>query len=579
MKCGLRIADCELPHGGRVLIWTALAACLMLAVPAAGQDDVLLGVPGAPPTRVDARGVVHEDWGAAELRLELPEGAQLVSQQYDVAPAPTVTTKTTAGSVTLSETVYRAPLWPTPMDVLCAVLENAGYDEATARLCVTLPEKANTSGGAGLMGSRRVIGLPPDVRPARRNPKSWGCTGGASPLPGWAKPQGECDPAFRNISAGMGGVPIAYCFSVAPGEARTVVLGFCESHWSMAGRRPLEIYVEGTPKSEIDPVAEWGQHVPRCLMFGARDENGDGLLDITIAPHPKATDKNTILNAIWVFKLDTPVVLDEVLRGAKSGEAEYYVDVGGENDQLFCEEGPIEYEVTLAPGERKELTFLLACAGGGVQILADTAWTPATMRTAAEEVWRDWFAQAEDGHLLEDSAKATRQALAKIVLCCAEADGYYVALPTPGDVGQFSQARAAEMIAALDAEGLHDEARRLVRVYWEKPVPEPFAAVAQGEDGQWQDAVKDPCAHGIALQALTGHALATLDAAWASDVWPALAAGAKWLANPETQAALSPEAKKAAAAGLDAVAHVAELLKREDASQFQTLARALAPES
>ena len=552
---------------------TFVATFVLLAVGAAA--DVLIGQPDSFPTRVGPDGAIYEDWGSVILKIESPPGAQTVSQQYQVAPAPTVVTKTAAGSVTLTETVYRAPLWPLPLDVLSAHLENTGDDDTTVRLKVALPEGTSADDGAGQLGGRSVITLPADIRPERRGQKSWGCTGGVTPLPGWARPSVECDPAFRNISAGMGGVPITYQFSVPPGEARTVVLGFCESHWGIAGRRPVGIDVEGAPKSEIDPVEEWGQHVPGCLLFTARDLDGDGLLRVSIAPHPKASDKNTILNVIWVFELDVPIILDEVKAGALSKKAEYYVDVGGQKDQPFYESGPIVYELKLASGEQRELTFLLACPGGRAGNLAGSAWTPAKMRRAAEDVWRDWFAQSASKDLLAPSAEATRQALAGILLWRFEADGYFAALPEPGKLGAFSHAKAAEMIAALDAEGLYTEARRMLRVYWDKPVPGPFASLAQGEDGQWEDPAKDPCAHGFALQALTGHALATQDRGWAEEVWPAIEAGVAWLAKPETQAALSAEAKKAAADGLLGVAEAAGLLGRDDAAKFEKMAEGL----
>ena len=560
----------------QILHCALLAACVLFS---STHADVFVGAPDAPPTRVDADGVIHEDWGSAALKILSPEGAQTAGQEYQAAPAPTVTTKTAVGAVTLSETVYRAPLWPVAVDVWSTLVENAGYDEVDVRLLVALPQAMNAGDSAGLLRSRNVIALPPEPRPVRRDAKSWGCTGGVSPMPGWARPQGECDPAFRNISAGMGGVPITYRFSTPEGEARTVVLGFCESHWAVAGGRPLEIHVEGTSKAEIDPVAEWGQHAPGCLMFAGRDQDGDGFLEVTIAPHPKATDRNTILNAIWIFRLKTPVVLDDVKAGAITDQAEYYVDVGGEKDQLLYAEGPIEYEFKLAPGERQELTFLLACAGGSAPNLGHSSWTPSTMRSAACDVWRDWFAQSTEKDLLEESAEATRQALAGIILSRAQADGYFAALPAPGRLESFSHAHAAESVAALDAAGLHSEARRMLRVYWDKPAPEPLAAIAHGEDGQWQDAANDPCAHGIALQALAAHALVTQDRVWASQVWPAIEAGARWLAKPETQTALSPEAKKAAAAGLRDVAQAAPLLERDDAERFEALARNLEPKA
>ena len=79
--------------------------------------------------------------------------------------------------------------------------------------------------------------------------REWGYSDEATSLAGWAKPAVACDPAFRNIRAGLGGVPIRYRFSVPSGTAAQIVLGFCESHWAEAGQRPLDCRVEGaSPK-------------------------------------------------------------------------------------------------------------------------------------------------------------------------------------------------------------------------------------------------------------------------------------------------------------------------------------------
>jgi len=230
------------------------------------------------------------------------------------------------------------------------------------------------------------------VEPVREE-KEWGHTGGSAALPGWARPNRECDPAFKNISAGMGGVPIVYRFAVPPGAERTVVLGLCESHWDAPGQRPLVLQVEGAPKTDIDPIGAWGQHVPACLSFSAKDADEDGRVEIVVAPHPDASDKNTILNAIWVFPPDVSVDTDKVLSGAMTAAAERYVDVGGENDQCLYKGGVLTYDLTIQPKGRLEMTFLLETpAGGGVPNPGTMAWTAATLRKAAEDVWGSYDA-------------------------------------------------------------------------------------------------------------------------------------------------------------------------------------------
>ena len=209
-------------------------------------------------------------------------------------------------------------------------------------------------------------------------------------LPGWAKPAVECDPAFRNIRAGMGGVPIEYRFKVDSKESFNLVLGWCESHWSQSGQRPVLCEIEGAAAQEVDPVARWGQHQPGAILFAAKDANGDGFLDVAIRPKRGAPDLNPILNAIWLFPSGPALNLERVVRGQVSAEALRCVDVGGEKDQSLEGGGEVEYAVTLPPNGRQELIFLVACPGGSAPLPNQTGWTTDKLRRAAVEVWRDW---------------------------------------------------------------------------------------------------------------------------------------------------------------------------------------------
>jgi hypothetical protein len=358
------------------------------AVPAAAAPFEIFS-PGFPPSSVDADGAVHEDWGQAALRMVKPEGAALKAQRHETEGFPRVVTTFAAEGTTLVQTVYRAPIWPGGVDVLCARVANGGA--AATEVVLELTSTAGLAFGEslGVLGARPVVSLPTQegVERLMVDERPWGCAGGVVPLPGWAKPEGACDPAFRNISAGMGGVPITYRFQVKAGAERQVVLGFCESHWDAAGQRPLEILVEGAARSEIDPVGTWGRHKPGCLLFKARDANSDGRIAVTIAPHPKAADKNTILNAIWVFAPDAAVDTAQVLRGELTAAAEYYVDVGGEKDQLLFRGDKVTYRLAVPPNAERTALFLLACPGATAPNPTTMAWTPETLWKAAEDVW------------------------------------------------------------------------------------------------------------------------------------------------------------------------------------------------
>ncbi len=220
--------------------------------------------------------------------------------------------------------------------------------------------------------------------------RDWGWADDAVALPGWARPAVECDPAFRNIRAGMGGVPIHYHFKVAPEARVKVALGFCESHWSQAGQRPVICRVEGASPQEVDPLARWGRHQPGAVAFAASDANRDGTLDVSVLPKPGAPDQNPILNAIWLFPADATPDLEQVVAGKLNAVASRYVAVGGGNDQSLYAGGRVEYALKLAARGTKELTFLVACPGSSVPPPDQTAWTVEKLRQSAAEVWRDW---------------------------------------------------------------------------------------------------------------------------------------------------------------------------------------------
>jgi len=217
----------------------------------------------------------------------------------------------------------------------------------------------------------------------------WGWNDDAVALPGWAKPAVKCDPAFANIRAGMNGVPIQYRFPMdSPGDKK-VVLGFCESHWSTTGMRPVVCQVEGTPRLTVDPIARWGRHKPGAVEFKAKDANKDGWLDVSVLPKEGAQDLNPILNVIWMFKPDQELDLAAVVSGSMNAQALHYVDVGGKNDQSLYGAGTLEYNLTV-PASGLQLEFLVAAPGGSVPKPAETGWTVAGLRKAAADVWRDW---------------------------------------------------------------------------------------------------------------------------------------------------------------------------------------------
>jgi hypothetical protein len=375
---------------GTVLVGGLLVAAA--AVAAVAGEPVTFHSPGFPPSSMDAQGRLVEDWAAVSAKLSgegVTDGPAKVEVVKLDGVIPAARAASNRGAVRLISTAYRAPAFPAGVDVLSFRVEEARGQTAKITLAIDLPEKARVGLRSVSLGTRTVLSLLPEAI-REREVREWGYYDDAASMPGWAKPEGKCDPAFRNIRAGMGGVPIIYRFSVAPGSAATVVLGFCESHWAEPEKRPLMCRVEGAPQQKVDPVAKWGRHKPGVLAFRARDENGDGKLQIAVLPVPGAEDQNSILNAIWIFPPGPAPNLARVVSGELSAKAIRYVQVGGEKDQSIFLPGKLEYPMTLPAGGAKELTLLVACHGGSAPIPEPTAWTTDTLRHAARAVWCDW---------------------------------------------------------------------------------------------------------------------------------------------------------------------------------------------
>ncbi len=359
---------------------------------ARAQEPIEISSPGLVPSSMDRQGLLVEDWGVVDMRLSgdgIVDGQAHVERITLAECIPAVQANSDHGAVRMTRTVYRAPVFPAGVDVLTVELSET-RGTATDVLLTLIPSVGTQLGRlSARLGGRAVLVLPSEV--VDHQPLlDWGFCDEAAALPGWCKPSEKCDPAFRNIRAGMGGVPIIYRFAVAPGGSADVVLGLCESHWAEAGQRPLLCRVEGAESQTVDPVAKWGQHKPGLLAFSARDANGDGRLEISVRPAPGAADRNPILNVIWIFPPTQTPPLDQILAGMSNDAARHYVDVGGDNDQSIFPPSKMEFPLHLAAGAKQQLTFLVACPGGSAPLPSQNAWSPDRLLRAARDVWHDW---------------------------------------------------------------------------------------------------------------------------------------------------------------------------------------------
>lgn len=128
----------------------------------------------------------------------------------------------------------------------------------------------------------------------------------------WAKPEGDVDPALRDIAVHYNGA-IEYEIAVKAASACLVALALCESWWDQAGKRVQVLEAEGVPPKMLDTVADIGKNKAAAFWFEARDVDSNGRITIRVAPAKEAADQNTILNGLWVFERgqaqDSPALL------------------------------------------------------------------------------------------------------------------------------------------------------------------------------------------------------------------------------------------------------------------------------
>jgi GH15 family glucan-1,4-alpha-glucosidase len=149
-------------------------------------------------------------------------------------------------------------------------------------------------------------------------------TDGHERLNNWAKPARPCVAAFTGVDVAYNGRPIQLKQATAAGSKATVVFGLCEGWHKVSGKRPLVLKVEGAEPQTVDPVKDFGVNEPGLYMFSARDANGDGFIDISIATPEGSADRNSILNALWVFDGPAPLA-EKILNGEADAEGvEFY---------------------------------------------------------------------------------------------------------------------------------------------------------------------------------------------------------------------------------------------------------------
>lgn len=513
----------------RMVCGFAAFLCVASGLPCAA-DISLIGLPRDGLTKVTESRIVHEDWGSVHVTIECngePESATLVASNPRER-AYLCRTKAQTGACLVQTVIFRAPTYPRSCDALRVQVCNPTQAPAKARIVLshqtTLSGLTLSPGGLSA-GSRKLISLPkhtPPVLPLNE----WGLASNSGPLVNWASPNEPCDPGFRNIRVGWGGEAITYRFRVEPNSQRFVVLGLCESHWDAPKQRPLVLQVEGAPDVSVDPIAEWGRHVPRCIGFSARDVDGDSFLTVSSVTPTNAPDRNSILNVVWVFRTDAPQDLDAVKRGERTPSAEYYVDCGGQQDPSLYAVGDIIYELDLPPKASRMLSFLIACQGASAPESLTDEIAVDRLEQAASSLWAEYLQRGAQIDVPDEAIiRALNASLAAIMMVQGQASKYLVARPSLAP-NSFSYPAACDIIQALDLLGLHPEAQDCLLILWHSALPEPIAQWGQRDDGTWPCPEGNWGVQGRVLSAFGTHYALTRDRAWLAEVYPSVEKGA-----------------------------------------------------
>jgi len=175
----------------------------------------------------------------------------------------------------------------------------------------------------------------------------------------WGKPNIKCDKRFRNILVGYNR-PLEFTYKVEPDKHYRLAFAFIESWHDNPQRRPLEIHIEGETVRKLNLVGEFGRHTPVVLTFEAKDKNHNGLLEMGIYASPEAEDKNTILNALWIFETAKAPTEKQILTGGIDEQALALYDASGHTqepvklyfDRAIPPGGEYQVLVTLPQGEQ-----------------------------------------------------------------------------------------------------------------------------------------------------------------------------------------------------------------------------------
>ena len=142
--------------------WWACFLALLFATQL--RAEVTFTSPGLAPTRMDDQGRLVEDWGSITVNVAgagLPASAPATLQSIKLdGLIPAAEAQSRYGTVALTLTAFRAPVWPAGLDVLTVRLAETAGQETPVQLSLALPETVHVGLKTVTLGGRAVLGLP-----------------------------------------------------------------------------------------------------------------------------------------------------------------------------------------------------------------------------------------------------------------------------------------------------------------------------------------------------------------------------------------------------------------------------------
>ena len=154
---------------------------------------------------------------------------------------------------------------------------------------------------------------------------------------------GNTEPAVASYRAGLDGLPVVYRVKAEPGKKYVVYLvstphisGYWLENPKQAGDLVCEYEVEGAPSQALDYIEYLRKKSqPLCVRFDdARDQDGDGYIEIRSGVAARSRIKHTRLSVIYVFpegtRVEDPAT---VYSGSMNDRCVWHVDVGSTPEQ------------------------------------------------------------------------------------------------------------------------------------------------------------------------------------------------------------------------------------------------------